>query len=299
MQAPFEHDGIRDWCKMVNSMGGKFAIAVEFEGGNIAKLGDIDIGLNIFQNIMKTNKRKSMEWFNTDTSKLKKLKIPLSEVKQKDITVEVPYLIRHFMGEKGHYGLGECLFWEHKVPVNKLKYSNATLKKCKFLESDIAISDFIDWKNLKNCSFGTKPASNLFKINISWTKLCILIIEVGYFILGLDPDKHVRSKNTVNVIKIVPKTNNNYDSSDDFEDCPSKKVNRLNSVFRNVKDFSHIPDNTVLQVVELIPNSSEHDIYNANLSDGEFWILSVLNKEKFVKNHLEYFVVEWIQIIYV
>ena len=37
--------------------------------------------------------------------------------------------IRHFIGQKTSFGTGECILWEHRVEVDKLKYSKATATK--------------------------------------------------------------------------------------------------------------------------------------------------------------------------
>ena len=68
---PFDHEGLRDWCKRINLLGGKFSIAVDFDDGNCHKLGDPNVGLTIFKNIVDNQKRSSMDWFNKDTSNSK------------------------------------------------------------------------------------------------------------------------------------------------------------------------------------------------------------------------------------
>ena len=37
--------------------------------------------------------------------------------------------LRHFIGQKTPFGTGECMLWEHRVEVDKLKYSKAAVTK--------------------------------------------------------------------------------------------------------------------------------------------------------------------------
>ena len=116
---------------------------------------------------------------------------------QKDITSEVPHIIRHFTGKKGHYGQGDCIFWEHKVPVQSLEISKNNKKISR--SSEISLSDVIEWDQLKIKSFGTKPPPSLFKVNMAWKHFCVLIVEVAYQILGLNIHEHVNHENSTNI----------------------------------------------------------------------------------------------------
>ena len=104
---PFNHAGFNDWRKKISSMGGKVSMVIEFPNEHIVKLGNPEIGLKHFQEMVNKSKRKSLDWVNRDVSELKKLSMRLSDMKQCNASVAAPHIIRHFMGKKGKYG--ECI----------------------------------------------------------------------------------------------------------------------------------------------------------------------------------------------
>ena len=167
--------------------------------------------------------RESFDWMPKTFNK-KKLKCTISDIGVNDPQSEAPHVLRLFIGEKGQYGLGECFFWEHKTVVEDLKHSLPVLRKLKFKDDSISLSDVIEWKDLKIKGFGVKPPAISFKYKISWRKFCILLIEIGFRILGVDPDVHVQGPTA----KDNRSNPNDYDSADDFE--PPNKLSRPSSL---------------------------------------------------------------------
>ena len=192
---PFNHKGFEDWRKRIGDLGGLLCISLKFPEGQEHHLGDPELGLQQFQTNIKTNKQKSMTWVNRDISNLTKLTAPVSELNQRELSKEAPIVLRHFNGRKGKYGAGECLFWEHKVCAKNLNVSYPMLKKIKYLQEDVSLSDFVDWDKFTIQSFGTRLPAKYFKRKISWPKFCTLLIEIGYNILQLDPESFINEKN--------------------------------------------------------------------------------------------------------
>ena len=122
-------------------------------------------------------------------------------MKQNNAQVEAPLVLRHFIGDKTPYGVGDCFLWEHKVPTKNLKYSSSILRKAKFCGENISLSDIIEWKDFQIKSFGKKPSADKFKVNLAWKSFCILLIEIGFCVSGLNPDIHVIGMETVENIE--------------------------------------------------------------------------------------------------
>ena len=195
-------------------------------------------------------------------------------------------MLRLYIREKGQYGLGECFFWEHKTDVEELKHSFPVLRKLKFKENNISLSDVIEWKDLKIKGFGVKPPAVSFKYKISWRKFCILLIEIGFRILGVDPDVHVQGPtakdNRSNPI--------DYDSADDFE--PPKQLPKTSQVgivtliFKSVKSLSDIKGKISLQICDVLPSNANNVNCVINVSDTQFWIPITLDKGFFEKVYI-------------
>ena len=139
---PFLHCGFKAWYTDVVANGGQLSIVVNFGESKTFQIGDPETGINMFDRIIKSKKRKSMDWLG-DPSCLKKLRVAISDMKPNDSLVEAPLVLRHFIGEKAQYGVGDCFFWEHRVSLETLKYSLPVLKKISFNNDTVALSDFI------------------------------------------------------------------------------------------------------------------------------------------------------------
>ena len=204
-------------------------------------------------------------------------------MKHNECAAEVPPILRHFRGQKGNYGQGDCHFWQHKVSVDTLKYSSSELKKLKFSEKNVSLSDVVDWSRLKINSFGTKPKEDIFKVKFSWHKFLILIIEVAYAILGLDPDKHCNGSQNQKTKDptIRHPYNEPNDSSDDFESLVGESKNNDPVLRKVLSDSSEvIPEGSLFQVIALYQVEGDGGLYTAHLSDGDSWVPAKLDKVK-------------------
>ena len=185
-----------------------------------------------------------MEWLG-DPMKLGKLKMNLEDMSQNMVVNEASNVLRHFIGEKGQYGVGKCFFWDHKVPKECLRISG---KKLNLKNDKVSLSDIILWKNFNIRSFGRKPKAEFFTMKIGWRMFCIALIEIGYATLGLNPDNHVVGINAVNA-----PINISHDSSYDFEESDNNSIpketsseNMITAIFEHIKDYSEIDDQSIL-----------------------------------------------------
>ena len=253
-------------------------------------------------------KRKSGDW-KGDPSKFKKLKTPLRDMKQRDIKREVPYRMKFFNEGSSKYGVGNNYFWEQRINISLIRYAKKALLNNNNKSESISLSDYIDWNKFTIKSFGEQPPSDNFKIKVSWTHFMLLVIELGFITIGLDPNQHVENKieeiNINNEDHIEPndKQTNDYHkrirtrSSDDFLPTKSYKPQenttakpKIIPVFKTVTKFSDLPDQTVLQVTAVIsPHCNDEDTI-IHLSDGEYWVSSLLNKVTYINCFFSYLV---------
>ena len=86
------------------------------------------------------------------------------------------------------------------------------------------------------------------------------------------------------------------DSEDDFMPAKVFTTNENNvkqkeqmiPVFKNLSQFSDIPDQTILQVIGIISPSSSSEMAKIRLSDGEYWVTSNLDKVGFLGGYTKY-----------
>ena len=266
---PFDDQSFKTWYNKVVGRGAVLAIALKFPSQtDFNYIGDAEVALKAWNETLNKKKRKSLDWMG-NPSLVEKLCKPLSHMKQQDATIEAARVLRHFIGKTGQYGVGECYFWDHKIPVGALKTSIKALNKHKFNNVTVSLSDIVAWENLKLKSLGTKPknANQIFKFNMSWTEFCLLVIEIGFVTLGLDPESHSRQ-----VTEDLTKTNNkkSAESNDKNQEKNSKVVNMpLRPVLKNITSFSDIKDKSVFQILEIISPLNNKGVYMANISNSQ------------------------------
>ena len=183
----FKNKGFQDWAKKLHDMGAKISVSVKFNTGEYAHFGSSDIGSEVSRRVSEKLKRNSREWIKNPCN-LKKLNIPLSYMKQKNVRYEAPFILKHFQGENSKNGVGDSFFWSHKVNVKNLPISAKALK---FESEMISLSDFIEWKDFTVNTFGVMPPSHLFKRKVAWPQFLRLMIKKAYAILDVDPETHV------------------------------------------------------------------------------------------------------------
>ena len=109
---------------------------------------------------------------------------------------------------------------------------------------------------------------------MSWTEFCLLVIEIGFVTLGLDPESHSRQ-----VTEDLTKTNNkkSAESNDKNQEKNSKVVNMpLRPVLKNKPSFSDIKEKRVFQILDIISPLNNKGVYMANISNSQVWFRAEL-----------------------
>ena len=161
-------------------------------------------------------------------------------------------------------------FWEHVVPVDQLKTSRGGLRKIGYKDENISMSNIIKWENFKIQSFSTKPPKELFTFNMTWEAFCKLLIEIGFNILGLNPETYADVVSDDNLADI--------ERSNTLSRVLNEQNKLLQPVFKKVATFSDIKDESVFQLIEAIPCQNDSTRFRANISDGESWVSTLLDK---------------------
>ena len=138
----FNHEYFKNWQTLVTKNGGKFSGRIVFPSGHSYHVGDPKIELQYWENEVQKIKRKSLDSIREPTT-LKKLETPFCEIKQKQATYDAPFVVRHFIGDNGRYGEGECFFWEHKLPLDSLQYTKSIVTKVMKDIEFISVSDIM------------------------------------------------------------------------------------------------------------------------------------------------------------
>ena len=105
---PFKSTFFMSWVKEMRSQGYNLSTSLA-RGTSFAHFGDAEVGQKVTSQVLNEKKRKNCDW-KGDPAKFKKLNIPLSEMKQKDIKKEVPHVLQFFNGGSSKYGVGHLSF---------------------------------------------------------------------------------------------------------------------------------------------------------------------------------------------
>ena len=173
--------------------------------------------------------------------------------------------------------------WEKIVLFKHLKYSSKAIKG--WHSPVISLSDIIDWENFNISSFSQKPKG--FKVELSWAKMCLLIIEIAYKVLGIDVDnpqfsEAVDKPTGVNVQK--------NDIRDDVVEAKSDKEDEPELI--REENVSKQPQ-ILLPVLEKCAGNPEETKLVLKVSqikkseekiDGIFWIQDILSTK--IANHV-------------
>ena len=187
---PFTLAPFKDWIREMWGLGMKISAVVKYPDGRVFQAGDQEWAIRTITEQKSMKRRKSKEWIPS-TDKFDYMPVALSQ-KQKDLKYVRKYAattLNLFLGKDGKYGEGENLMWEMPVKLSKLTISSSTWAK-NWNSDTVALCDIIAWSDFKIKSFGNKPKPELFLFDISWRNLCIAILEVGYLILGLNPENN-------------------------------------------------------------------------------------------------------------
>ena len=276
------------------------ACVVSYPSGNSVSCGDPVKAIEVFQRKLKEKKRTSNEWV-VSLDKFQKLNSPLSDfyTKQAPVRKEATALVKQFIGNTP-YGSGECFMWEHIVPVDKLRHSRSVLQGFKWSMPVVRLSDIVPWRDFTIKTFGVKPPQDVFKIKLSWRQFMVMMIEVSYCIMGLDtdldtvsghhdgslpgPEVHqqhssdMQSQANQSSVVDIPDLHNAEQAeglqeleilrSDDSLSC--KKV--VKPLFKYLIDGLVVPDDSLFQVLEIVEQDCDQNLFAIRLSDGEYLV---------------------------
>ena len=273
---PFLSDSFRKFILELKDQGAQVSCAVRYSSGVMTTIGDPDMGIKAFNARKSESRRNSKDWVPSKVDFVK-LKKPLSEFYQKQGVVvgEAASLVKKYIGKDTMYGVGECFLWEYDVPVRCLRYSKKVLEKYKWDAQTIRLSNVLKWNDFKIKSFGTKPPAELFKIKMSWREYCVLMIEIGYMAIKIDPDTLV---DVQEVEKEAPEIMRS--ESGEHDDVMSEdEVPKLEPVLLHMKHGISLPSYPTLQIIQIFPSNIFKTKYSLRLSDGLYWIETRLNSD--------------------
>ena len=152
----FKDRDFKSWLCRMNSAQSRVACVVELADGRIEVCGNSQWGIETLQKKLKSNKRASLEWV-PPVDNLNVIEHSLGEIFMKTVLMRkyAAATLRHFIGQKTPFGTGECMLWEHRVEVDKLKYSKAAVTKV-WTSPIIMLEDIINWDRFTTKSFGMR-----------------------------------------------------------------------------------------------------------------------------------------------
>ena len=237
----FKLPHFKSWIAELSKSNVKIAVAAEFSDGKLSFLGNTELGAKVFNKALKQKRKSSLCWLPSDPLPKQRKPINVYQKDQNIVRAEANKVLKHFMATIQSYGEGELLMWEKKVPVASIKYSNKLMSTIGFKSESIAMSDVIQWNQFDVKYLGLKPKHGLHP-KISWRELLLLIIEIGYILMGLDPLKHVEVA--------VPHYHDDtkVDNNQQVDDTSSEvdKIEVLREIEENNDDEMHLDEPLVI-----------------------------------------------------
>ena len=161
---PFKYPEYKAWIEKLSREGARVATAVVLADGRKMTMGNVELGRDTFQEMIKIKRKDSTDWI-PEATELKKLPKPLGEIykNQNKVKTAASYVLKFFLEKEVKFGHGENFMWDFEVPVDRLKYSSqGALNSWK--KANVKMSDFIEWCDFTIPSFAFKPKN--MKINI-------------------------------------------------------------------------------------------------------------------------------------
>lgn len=275
---PFLSENFKKFVLELKDQGAQVCCAVKYHStGVVTTVGDSDMGITAFTARKNEQRRNSKDWVPAKEGFVK-LKKPLSQfyMKQALVVGEAASIVKKFIGRDTMYGEGQCFLWDYEVPVSSLTVSRKVLEKYKWDSQMIRLSNVVSWTDFKIKSFGVKPPAHLFKINMSWREYCVLIIEIGYQAIKIDPETfeevHEHEKEIMRSEVGVGEEN---DVLSEEEEIP-----KLDPVLLQMKHGIRLPSPPKLQIIQIFPSNIFKTKYSLRLSDGLYWVETKLDTEQ-------------------
>ena len=152
--------------------------------------------------------------------------------------------------------------------IIKTKADTSSIEKVRlalalyFLEWHYRLAKFQDKK------FWNQTKCQVFKINISWSKFCLFLIEKAHIIYELDIEQNIDDG--------IEQTQEKLTHDDNKRVIEEQGEKVLKPIFASITKAENIPTRSLLQIVEIYPTNES--LFTINLSDSEYWISSKLNK---------------------
>ena len=182
------------------------------------------------------------------------------------------HTVRFFVGKDRKFGDGENFMWDFMVPFTSLLYCGDVFEAWE--SPVISLSDIINWEDFTISNFSQKPKTG-FKIKISWTKFCVVLLEISYRLLGLDVDTPGVSAPIVEEGVPAP-------VSDDIEVVRQETISQAilegATISPILEEYFKDPVglNLILQVIDIV-RMDGGDIH-LKLSDGKVWLKASLSE---------------------
>ena len=243
---PFRSEEYKAWLINLMNFQAQVCCVVQLGDGRVEVCGDPQWGVKVLSDRIKNVRRSSKAWV-PEIGNLELMDRPMGNIykNHNEMKKYGSKILRHFIGPKTPFGSGECLLWEHPVPMDRLKYCKEGLVN-EWNSPTIRLTDVVLWENFKVKSFGKNLKKEVMKIGLKWRELCAMIIEVGYDALNIDVDN-------VNGSKDAELMNEKSDSQCNIENM---EILRDVSVSMPVRDTRDWDRNVVLN------SNSDRDVRN-------------------------------------
>ena len=280
----FLDEDYKSWVVKLSQVCAIVTSVIRFPNGRILLSGNPDRGIEDIKKAVKGQKLRNKDWI-PDITGFAGLDAPLGKMyKNQNFAKKfASATIRHFIGKSVSFGTGECLLWEVKVPVDKLTYSKGELADV-WNSPVVSLENVVLWKDFKIKSFGKKISESLLNFKISWRALCILIIEIGYNVLGLNPDKEMEAfdepdasidEDIIHEVDVQPVVAEVHPEPEILREEP--RTNGIKLLKPCLKDYHEngSTKNINLQIIDIVKTDDE---LKFRLSDWEAWLLVLVNK---------------------
>ena len=126
---PFRSEDFKAWLIKLMDYQAQVCCVVQFGDGSVEVCGSPQWGVKVLSDRLKHVRRVSKDWV-PEVGKLELMDRPMGSIykNHNEMKKYGAKVLRHFIGPKTPFGSGDCLLWEHPVPLDKLKYCKEGLR---------------------------------------------------------------------------------------------------------------------------------------------------------------------------
>ena len=101
------------WVEKLAKEGAKVASALVLADGRKMTMGNMELGRDTFQDMIKLQRKKSADWI-PEAADLKKLPKPLGEIykNQNRVKTAASHVLKFFLGKEVKFGYGDNFMWD-------------------------------------------------------------------------------------------------------------------------------------------------------------------------------------------